>query len=157
MKTKTTITELTKEDLVNLLSGALYGSPYLSAEYDVSVEYDEDDSYEEIMANILLNGGAIKVTDSYADGCFFGSLRHESNEDNDATYHVRYIDILNGLEKAANGTFNTCPEVGEVFAERNAAFARQSFKAFAHYESAWDAVTADCLMQIILFNEIVYG
>lgn len=157
MKTQLTITELTKEDLVNLFSTAFYGSNYLSADYEEAIEYDEEDCHEEILAEILLNGGAIKVTDSYADGCHYGNLRYQHNEDYDATYYVRDIDIILGLERAANGTFNLRPDVGADFADRNAEFARRSFNAFAFDEQEWDLETADCLMQIILFNEIVYG
>lgn len=157
MKTQLTITELTKEDLVNLFSTALYDSTYLSADYDEAIEYDEEDCHEEILAEILLNGGAIKVTDYYADGCHYGNLRYQYNEDYDATYYVRFIDIMQGLERAANGTFNLRADVGADFADRNAEFARRSFNAFAFDEQEWDLGTADCLMQIILFNEIVYG
>ena len=157
MKTQTTITDLTKEDLVNLFSTALYGSNYLSVEYDESVEHDEQDCHEDIIANILLNGGAVRVTDSYADGCHYGKLRWEFNEDYDAIYHVRFIDIWQGLERAANGTFNLRPDVGTTFAESNLECAKRSFNAFAFDEREWDMVTADCLMQIILFDEIVYG
>lgn len=157
MKTQLTITELTKEDLVDLFSTAFYGSNYLSADYEESIEYNEEDCHEDIIANILLNGGAVKVTDSYADGCHYGNLRHQFNEDYDATYCVRYIDIMQGLEKAANGTFNLRPDVGADYADRNKEFARRSFNAFAFDEREWDLTAADCLMQIILFDEIIYG
>ena len=157
MKTQTKITELTKEDLVDLFSTAFYGSNYLSVEYDESIEYDEDDCHEDIIANILLNGGAVKVTDSYADGCHYGNLQYQFNEDYDATYTLRLEDIIKGLERAANGTFNLRQDVGADYADRNREFAKRSFEAFAWNEKDWDAVTADCLMQIILFDEIVYG
>lgn len=157
MKTQLTITELTKEDLVDLFSTAFYGSNYLSADYEESIEYNEEDCHEDIIANILLNGGAVKVTDSYADGCHYGNLRYQYNEDYDATYYVAIEDIKKGLEKAANGTFNLRPDVGADFADRNKEFARRSFNAFAFDEREWDLTAADCLMQIILFDEIVYG
>ena len=157
MKTETKITDLTQEDLVNLFSSAFYSSYYLSADYEEAIEHDEDDCYEDIMANILLNGGTIKVTDSYADGCHYGDLQYEFNEDYDATYRVSYIDILNGLERAANGTFNLRPDVSEDYAKSNMEFAKRSFNAFAYDDRDWDYFTADCLMQIILFNEIIYG
>ena len=159
MKTRTTIEELTQEDLVDLFSTAFYGSDRLVANYDEDdvVERDNDDCYEDIMAKILLNGGAIYVTDTYADGCHYGNLKYQFNEDYDATYTLRYIDILNGLERAANGTFNTRKDVSNDFADRNREFGRRSFEAFAWNEREWDAITADCLMQIILFDEIVYG
>lgn len=157
MKTQLTITELTKEDLVDLFSTAFYGSNYLSADYEEAIEYDEEDCHEEILAEILLNGGAIKVTDSYADGCHYGNLRYQFNEDYDATYYVTLEDIKKGLEKAANGTFNLRPDVGADYADRNKECARSCFNAFAFDEREWDALTADYLMQIILFDEIIYG
>lgn len=164
MKTQTTILEQTKEDLVNLLSTALYGSNYLSADYEESVEYNEDDCYEEIMAEILLNGGKILITDGYAeDGEVYGNLPCEVKEDEEnygcliTTYFVTLKDIVSGLTKAANGTFNTRPDVSAEYADRNIEFAKRSFNAFAFDEREWDCNTADCLMQIILFNEIIYG
>ena len=158
MKTQTKITELTKEDLVDLFSTALYGSNYLSADYEAEEE-EKGDCYEETIANVLLNGKTIKVTDSYADGVHYGELPHQFNEDCDTIYTLRLDDIIAGLEKSANGTFN----VGENdeympdWKDRNIAFAKRSFEAMAWNEREWDAITADCLMQIILFNEIVYG
>ena len=165
MKTETKITEISHEDLVNLLSTSLYGSTYLSANYDESVEYDEDKSYEDIMADILLNGGKIEITDHYAeDGEVYGNLNCKVEEDEEygtltTTYYVTLLDIIDGLENAANGTFNAgrnC-KVFTDWRERNLEFARRSFNAFAYDESEWDLTTADCLMQIILFDEIVYG
>jgi hypothetical protein len=157
MKTQVTIKELTKEDLVDLFSTAFYGSNYLSADYEEAIEYNEEDCYEEIMANILLNGGEIYVTDGYADGCHYGNLKYQFNEDYDATYTLRLEDIIKGLEKAANGTFNLRQDVGADFADRNREFAKRSFEAMAWNISEWDMLTADCLMQIILFDEIIYG
>lgn len=164
MKTQTTILEQTKEDLVNLLSTALYGSNYLSADYEESVEYNEDDCYEEIMAEILLNDGKILITDRYAeDGEVYGNLPCEVKEDEEnygcfiTTYFVTLKDIVSGLTKAANGTFNTRPDVSAEYSNRNIEFAKRSFNAFAFDEREWDYNTADCLMQIILFNEVIYG
>lgn len=157
MKTQVTIKELTKEDLVDLFSTALYCSNYLSVEYEESIEYDEDDCHEDIIANILLNGGAVKVTDGYADGCHYGNLQYQFNEDYDATYTLKLEDIIKGLERAANGTFNTRKDVSGDYADRNIAFAKRSFEAMAWNINEWDMTTADCLMQIILFDEIIYG
>lgn len=160
MKTQTTITEITSEDLVNLLSGALYGSNYLSADYDDETEIG--DCYEEIMARILLNGGQINITDHYAeDGEVYGNLSCKVDEDEDGnlttTYFVTLEDIKEGLQRAADGTFNTRSDVSADFSDGNTGFARRSFNAFAFDERDWDAITADCLMQIILFDEVVYG
>ena len=157
MKAQVTIKELTKEDLVDLFSTAFYGSNYLSADYEEAVEYNEEDCYEDIMAKILLNGGKIFVTDGYADGCHYGNLQYQFNEDYDATYTLRLEDVIKGLEKAANGTFNLRQDVGADYADGNREFAKRSFEAMAWNEREWDLTTADCLMQIILFDEIIYG
>lgn len=78
MKTQTIILEQNIEDLVNLLSTALYGSSYLSADYDELEGKDIGDCYEEVMARILLDGGRISITDVYAeDGEVYGNLPSE--------------------------------------------------------------------------------
>lgn len=165
MKTQTTITEITKEDLVDLFSSALYGSSYLSADYDEEDERDDDDCFEETLASILLNGGRVRFTDGYAeDGEVYGNLPCivEKNEEYDCfatTYFVTLQDVMDGLTRAANGTFNAGEndEYTPDWRDRNIEFARRSFNAFLFDEASWDALTADCLMQIILFDQIVYG
>ena len=166
MKTKTIIEEITHEDLVDLLSGALYGSSYLSAQvlYGDSVMFCEEDSYEDVIANVLLHGGTIYITDHYAeDGEVYGNLSCEVKEDDEGNlstiYFVTLNDIKSGLERAASGTFNAGADGNFIsdWRERCIEFAKRSFEAFSWNEREWDAITADCLMQIILFNEIVYG
>lgn len=155
MKTKTTITELTHDDLVELFSIALTGSYYLEADYDESTEYDEDDCFEDILANILLHGGSIKVTDYHPEGEVYGSLTHEFDENGNVTYFVTYDDIKRGLERAADGTFNAG---NDEWTERTKRSARVSFDSFMDEDSCeFDLVSADILMQIILFDEIIYG
>ena len=114
MKTKTTITELSHNDLVDLFSTALYGSTYLSANYTIedrkSVDVSDGDCYEDILAKILLSGKSVEVTDDYAEGCSYGSLpyRFQDKDDDDSSviYRVTLDDIKRGLERAADGTFN---------------------------------------------------
>ena len=163
MKTKTTITEITHEDLVNLFSTALYGSTYLSADYTIedkkSVDVSEDDCYEDIIAKILLSGKSVKVTDDYAEGCCYGSLpyRFQDKDDDDSSviYCVTLDDIKRGLEKAADGTFNAGDN---EWAEQTKRSARVSFDSFMDEDACdFDLVRADILMQIILFDEIIYG
>lgn len=151
MKTKTitTITELDKEDLVNLLSTALYGSSYLSASYAESVEHGKGESWEDTMATILLNGESIIFTDHYAEGETYrdwASLDERGN----GLYPVYLNDFMRGLERAANGTFKASTDMWRDEG-------RNAFHAFACDTHDWDALSADCLMQIILFDEIVYG
>jgi hypothetical protein len=160
MKTKTTITELTHDDLVELFSTALTGSSYLGADYEESIEYNEDACFEDILANILLHEGSIKITDYYAEGEVHGSLPHEIDEDEidedeNVTYLVTYDDIKKGLERAADGTFNAG---NDKYRANELAFARKAYDAFVNYDDCgFDLVYADALMQIILFDEIIYG
>lgn len=160
MKTQVTITEITHDDLVNLLSTALSGSTYLTADYEEAVEHNEDDCYEDIMAKILLNGGKICITDHYAeDGEVYGDNPCKVNEDEDncfsTTYFISLATIVTGLMRAASGTFNAG---NDEWTEQTLRSARVSFNSFADEEDlTFDQVRADILMQIILFNEIVYG
>ena len=156
-KTKTTITEITHDDLVNLFSTALYGSSYLGADYEESVEHNEKDCFEDILANILLHDGSIMITDYYAEGCVYGSLPHGIDEDENVTYLVTYDDIKRGLERAADGTFTITTKLGEDYVKGEKESARVSFNSFANEELDFDLVRADILMQIILFDEIIYG
>lgn len=163
MKTKTTITEITHEDLVNLFSTALYGSTYLSADYTIedrkSVDVSDDDCYEDIIAKILLAGKSIEVTDDYAEGCSYGLLpyRFQDKDDDGSSviYRVTLDDIKRGLEKAADGTFKGDDD---KYRANELAFARKAYDAFVNYDDCgFDLVYADALMQIILFDEIIYG
>ena len=156
MKTKTTVTELSHDDLVELFSTALFGSSYLGADYEESIEHDEKDCFEDILANILLHGGCIKVNDYYSEGDVYGELPHELDEENEcATYFVTYDDIKRGLEKAADGTFKGD---NDKYRANELAFARKAYDAFVNYDDCgFDSVYADALMQIILFDEIIYG
>lgn len=163
MKTKTTITEITHDDLVNLFSTALYGSSYLSADYTIddrkSVDVSDDDCYEDIIAKILLSGKSVEVTDDYAEGCSYGSLpyRFQDKDDDDSSviYRVTLDDIKRGLERAADGTFNAG---NDEWTERTKRSARVSFDSFMDEDACdFDLVRADILMQIILFDEIIYG
>ena len=163
MKTKITITKLSHNDLVDLFSTALYGSTYLSADYTIedrkSVDVSDDDCYEDIIAKILLSGKSIEVTDNYAEGCSYGSLpyRFQDKDDDDSSviYRVTLDDIIRGLEKASDGTFNAG---NDEWTERTKKSARVSFDSFMDEDRCdFDLVRADILMQIILFDEIIYG
>ena len=163
MKTKTTITELSHDDLVNLFSTALYGSSYLSADYTIedrkSVNVSDGDCYEDIIAKILLSGKSIEVTDNYAEGCSYGSLpyRFQDKDDDDSSviYRVTLDDIIRGLEKASDGTFNAG---NDEWTEQTKESARVSFDSFMDEDRYdFDLVRADILMQIILFDGIIYG
>ena len=74
LKNNVEIIDITHEDLVNLFSTALYGSSYLSAEYDkdfynsIPKDKKEGDCFEDHIADVLLNGGEIYIYDAYSGG-----------------------------------------------------------------------------------------
>jgi hypothetical protein len=95
------------------------------------------------------------ITDYYAEGEVYGSLPHGIDEEENVTYLVTYDDIKRGLERASDGTFNAGDD---EWTERTKRSARVSFDSFMDEDACdFDLVRADILMQIILFDEIIYG
>ena len=153
MQTLTTITHISHDDLVNLFSTALYGSNYLGAGYSYSEDLSDCQTLEDALAASLIKGRKIRVTDYYADGVVYGEIEHEIDGD-DVTYHITLDDVKKGIAKAADGTFNS--RMNE-YADDEREFARKAFDSFANESCDFDLTYAECLMQIILFDEIIYG
>lgn len=145
---------VTRNDIVNLFSTALEGSSYLEASYNtefyntLSHAQTNGDTLEDKLADTLLNGGEIYFYDNYAEG----ELYRESAElvdGNRGMYVLTLIDVIEGLKRAASGTFQT---------NNDEEFARRCFESYLEdYLEDFDLCNADALMQIILFNEIIYG
>ena len=161
MKLKNTveIIDITHEDLVILFSTALYGSSYLSAEYDkdfynsIPKDKKEGDCFEDHLADVLLNGGEIYIYDAYSEGEVYSKngelIKEEYCDEEYAQYTLTLTDIIEGLQRAANGTYKT---------NNDDKFIRQCFNEFAdEYHYNLDMTDADALMQIIIFNELIYG
>lgn len=154
MKTKTIITELTQEDLVNLLCTATYGSNWLScyAPDREGVDITEEDCLEDEWAKCLLAGKKITCTDYYADeGEHYGTLEHYTEEDGQTTYLVSLQDIIDGLQKCLDGTF--------IDADNDNAgnYLLNCVNTFKEDDGGLDNPQAEALMQIILFGELIYG
>lgn len=156
---KTVITEIDHDDLVNLFSTALTGSDMFGCEYDkeayakIPPEKTIGDCFEDRIADTLLNGGKVYVYDYYADGEVYGSKGKVMDDGSgDGIYEIGLQDVVNGLQAAANGSFKWNDDSEEKCA-------RQSFDAFAEDEEMgeFDIESAESLMQIILFNEFIYG
>lgn len=153
MKTKRTIIELTHDDLVNLFSTALEGSFYLTANYTEHADLADCECFEDKLAKSLLNGRTIIVSDHYAEGETYGNLVcFKSAEPTEyVSYLVTLEDVKRGLENAANGNYKT--NDGNSENELSC-----GYNAFIDLETEnMDLTSADILMQIILFNEIIYG
>ena len=158
METSTTISNITHEEIVNLLSTALYGSTYMSADYNREKYkrlFKEGDCYEDKMARILLEGGEITVTDGYAeDEDEVWSKRGKWNKDlEEAQYTITLKDIEEGLKMALDGKFKL--HEGQEEAEKK--WARKVVCEIMDEDGDYDYYDADMVMQIILFGEIIYG
>lgn len=147
MKTKTIITELTQEDLVDLLCTATYGSSWLNiyANDREGIVVEEKDCREDIWAKCLLAGKKITCVDYYAEGEHYGPIEDYTfgKEDEECEYQVGLQDIINGLQKCADGLAGS--------------WCRTCFGHFAEGEGNLDLTEAEMLVQIILFDELIYG
>ena len=159
LKNNVEIIDITHEDLVNLFSTALYGSSYLSAEYDkdfynsIPKDKKEGDCFEDHLADVLLNGGEIYIYDAYSEGEVYSDngelIKEEYSDEEYAQYTLTLTDIIEGLQRAANGTYKT---------NNDTKFIRHCFNEFAEDDCYdLDLTDADALMQIITFNELIYG
>lgn len=147
MKTKTIITEITHDDLVNLLSTATYGSSYFyvmkkKKDYYGTELEDENDFREDALAKILLAGRPVYVLDFYSEEVAYGKLPREWDEKHCAMkYTVTLEDIKKGLQKAIdNGGWD----------------AKCAFDLINDDSCDLDLIEAENLLQIITFGEAIY-
>lgn len=148
MKTTTKISEISQDDLVDLLSTATCGSNYIDTGW---VKHDEylmfrvkGDSFEDVCAKMLLNGYKIEVRDYYAEDetDFYGNLHHEWNEeDGFMAYHVGIDDIANGIAK--------CIDIG--------GWVSKCANDLINQDEDFDLYEAEAIMQVIAFGELIYG
>ena len=149
MEIKVEISNITHEDLVNLLSTTLYGSPTFVGrfleEYE-SLEVSEafpSECVEDKMANVLLYGGAVCIIDVeggeiYKNKGVFSRL----TDTGEGEYHFDLEAVKKGLKKALESKENYI---------RLAAF------NFLVDDGTFDASDAEVLIQMILFGEVIYG
>lgn len=145
MKTKIKVTELSHDDLVNLFSTALYGCDYLCVDYDseqwnnLKGKYEDMDiCFEDKLAALLLAGCTIDIYDGYAEGKIYsglGELIENEDGEEEARYRISIYDIL-----AACSTTEGYKYAHELFEEESG-----------------DYWTANNLLQIAMFGEVVYG
>lgn len=135
------VTGVTHEELVNLFSTAFYGNENMGAYYDrheldqIPEDQREGNCFEDFLADMILNGKSIQVTDYLAGGEVYGHLPSNPGYDDEfIVYDVTLEDILQGLSS----------EVG--------------FKMMQEIQSGeGDMFTAYNLMQRIIFTEEIYG
>ena len=160
MTTKTIVCDLNHDDLVNFFSTASYGSNWLTfgkngKDYYGTELEDKKDCVEDTWAKVLLSGKSIYMADCYAEDEteFYGDKPHEWKNNGHRGY-MRYTlcldDIKTGLERAIDGTYNH-DEDDDVSYVKDAAF------RFINDDSEFDICDAEVIMQIVCFNEVVYG
>lgn len=149
MKVEIKITDITHDDLVNLLSTAWCGSCWIGLNYD-SIEYFElsqeqkygDNCIEDKMAGLLLAGKSVEIIDAYCmdKDEFYGTLPHRYDEYGDMRYTVTLEDIKRGLEKAYQDNY-----------------LRECLNNLINDDSYnLDQPQAESLVQCILFGEVIY-
>ena len=154
MRTKTTITEITQEDLVNLLSTATYGSNWLSCTIAKGtrdkLDIQPGDCREDVWAKALLAGFPIYLTDHQAEGETYGG-RGTVNDDEEesAVYRITLDDIKEGLAAAFDGDFEPADEDECELGAKCAMHLRDETCEFDNFE-------AETLAQIIMFGTIIY-
>jgi hypothetical protein len=139
MKTTIKVTEFEHEELVDLLSTALYGSTWFEADYDSEI-YDtikakNGDCFEDKLADMLLAGHKITIIDHEADGESYSKkfVRFEGEYES-AVYEVDLKDFL----KTAS-TKRGYQLVEEVLSGDG------------------DYWTGDAFLQRVVFGEEIYG
>ena len=137
MKTEIKVTALTHEELVDLLSTALYGSNWFAASYDSkvykSLTETEGDCFEDALADMLLAGHKIKITDYYAEGESY-SKKCVGFDGEDAEYEVTLKDFLHTASTKSG--FKLVEEV---------------------LDGDGDYWTADAFLQRVVFGKEIYG
>lgn len=139
---KMKVTEISCDELSDLISCATYGNDYMginikrsdwktlvAAKPELqSVQYIEDKC-----AHLLLNNGCIYVTDMDAEEEVYGTLPHTVDaETGEVTYQVKLEDVLNGLSN------------------------KEVQWAITDWDNM-DLTSAYAIMQAIAFGEVVYG
>ena len=160
IENNTKILKITHDDLVNLFSTALFGNNWVSCEYDkdyynsLTMGQVQGDCYEDKIADVLLNGGNIYLFDEYAEGeCHNGKGEViDGDEDGSVMYTINLDDVINGLEASFNGTFNHDND------NNMKSWVRECAEALAEDDAInLDLPMADALLQVIMFNEVIYG
>ena len=138
MKTKITVTEINHEELVDLLSTALEGSSWFAASYDKtlyeSIQETHGYCFEDKLADMMLAGHKITITDYEADGESYSSKCTRITADGDAVYKVGLEDFL------------------------KVASTKKGFELLNDVlDGTGDYWTADAFLQRVVFGEEIYG
>lgn len=137
MKVKILVTELSHEELTDLLSTSLYGSSWFAAKYDKevykSLKNKNGDCFEEKLADMLLNGHKITIVDTMAEGESY-SNKFVRLDGDCAEYEIGLNDILKTASSKTGYELLKDVLSGEG-----------------------DYYTADAFLQHVVFGKEIYG
>lgn len=137
MKVKILVTELSHEELTDLLSTSLYGSSWFEARYDKevykSLNNKNGDCFEDKLADMLLNGHKITIVDTMAEGESYSNKFVRLNGDC-AEYEIGINDILKTASSKTGYELLKDVLSGEG-----------------------DYYTADAFLQRVVFGKEIYG
>lgn len=154
MKTQTVVTDITHDDLVNLLCTAHEGNDWLGfsipkGNYVGTELENESDCREDRWAKVLLSGRTLFAEDHYAEDKdeFYGSLPHkwcffDTPDEGWIRYTFSLEDIKKGLGRAYSSGGYLAKYVRDLMDDDSTDF---------------DLTEAEALMQFILFGEEIYG
>ena len=147
MKTQTIVTDITHDDLVNLIATAWEGSNWLGFDTPLKsvshVPRVENECREDRMARVLLAGYSIFVNDYYAEdkSDHYGNLYHFWRGDR-MTYELTLEDIKKGIGRAMD----------------SGGYIRDYINHWADDECMnFDLPEAEAVMQWIVFGKEIYG
>lgn len=150
------VTQVSVDEIADFLETATLGR------IDICCDYDEDEHFKELekrglirsgmylcerTAVMLDSGGTIKLVDVASNGEHYWKLPYKVI-DNETEYFVTIKDFKEGIERALNGTYflTSLDEKNSVMdAARNV------------INGEYDSYDAFLVLQIIMFNEIIYG
>lgn len=137
MKAKILVTELSHEELTDLLSTSLYGSSWFSSKYDKevykSLKNKNGDCFEDKLADMLLAGHKITIVDTMAEGESY-SNKFVGLDGDCAKYEIGLNDILKTASSKTGYELLKDVLSGEG-----------------------DYFTADAFLQRVVFGKEIYG
>lgn len=151
MKTKTQITDITHDDIVNLFSTSTFGSEWLSIGSPLGskggLNITEEDCIEDVWAKVILAGKKLFFYDYYAEdeNDYYGKLNHRFSKNGDGVERMCYEFSLKDIEKG----IAKCLDKGGWEAEC-------AYDLINKPENL-DLPEAEAIMQVIVFGEVVYG
>jgi hypothetical protein len=152
-----TIEEISSQELADFLETGLCGSTQFA------IEYEDNDYLEliakgicckkeyttDICAKILTDNGTVRLIDIDCDGDSYSNLNKYINEDEEVEYSITIENVKRGIERALNGTY----KVSSSEEKGNVMIAAKSIVEGDNY----DYYDAYLVLQVILFDEIIYG